>query len=116
MIKVEYITFGIACRIKDKIYMNKNLLKKKHKKLHDAILDHEEKHSSGFKKMDVINDFNNFELEPVKREYSAFVLGNPTTWVEFLPFWFYGGRIAFSIPMTLIWLITITLGVLPWII
>ena len=115
-LKIKYINSGIACRIGNKIYMNNRLLKDKYRDLHNAIIKHEEKHSSGFKKQDLINDFNNFELEPVNKEYTIFVSSNPSTWTEFLPFWFYDGKIAVSVVMTSLWGITIIIGCLPWII
>jgi len=115
-LQIKYINFGIACRFGNKIYMNKRLLDKKYNKLHDAILKHEKKHSSGFKKKDLINDFNNYELEPVKKEYTMLIAKNPSTWVEYLPFWIYDGKIAFSLVMTSLWVFTIGIGLLPCII
>ena len=101
--EIKYVNYGIACRIGSKIYLNKRLKKKKWKKLHDVILAHEISHSKGFTKKDFVTDLNNFDLEPVKLDYYSFVKKNPTTWIEYLPFWFYEGDIVFSPGMSLMW-------------
>lgn len=109
---IKYVNFGIACRIRNKIYLNKNLKEKKWKKLHDTILAHELSHSEGFKKRDFISDLNNFDLDPVKKDYSKFVASHPSSWIEYLPLWFYDGKIVFSPGMIGIWIFVIVLTVL----
>ncbi|MFW6173153.1 MAG: hypothetical protein ACOC5T_05355 [Elusimicrobiota bacterium] len=106
-VQIKYINFGIACRVKNRVYLNKKLLKKKWKKLHDVILEHELSHSEGFNKKDMINDINNYELDPVKKEYSSFVTSTPSAWVEYLPLWVYDGNLVLSPGMFSIWLFVI---------
>jgi len=110
--EIKYVNYGIACRIGGKVYLNKRLKKKEWKKLHDVILTHELSHSEGFNKKDFVSDLNNFDLEPVKLDYYRFVKKNPTTWIEYLPFWFYEGDIVFSPGMIGLWAFVIALTVL----
>jgi len=104
-IKIEEVNFGIACRIKNTIYINKKLKLPKWKNLYETILNHELSHSNNFTKQDIINDINNYDLHSVKKEYSKFVLSTPSSWVEYLPFWFYKGTFALSPSVTFVWII-----------
>lgn len=106
-IEIKYVGFGIACRIKNKIYLHKKLKQKGWKKLHDVILNHELSHSEGFNKKDMINDINNYELNPVKKDYSKFVTSTPSSWIEYLPIWFYEGNLVLSPGMFSIWIFTL---------
>lgn len=89
-ISVEYIKYGIACRIGNKIYLNERL--KSIPELHRAILSHEIRHTSGFTLTDLMMDINNKYLKRVKREYYKFILRNPSSWIEFLPICRYNKR------------------------
>ena len=88
------VDYGIACRIKNKIYFNKAL--KQHPELFKAILSHEKAHSSGFDSQDVLLDFKFDHLRGKKWEYYKFILKNPKSWTEFLPFWFYEGKLTIN--------------------
>ena len=94
MVELKETNFGIACRIGDKIYINKKL--KKYPLLYASILIHETKHSPGLENRDFALDIQNKELKGQKLTYWWFVITHPSSWVEFLPFWFYEGRIAIS--------------------
>ena len=87
MIKIKEIDYGIACRIGNDIYMNKNLME--YPRLYCAILNHELLHSPGFTLNDIFMDLHNNHLKGLKREYYSFILRNPRALVEFLPGWWY---------------------------
>lgn len=101
LIKIKHIDYGIACRIKDTIYINKNLYK--NTALYKSILSHELEHSSGFEKKDFIIDLKNNHLKGMKLDYYKFVILNPKSWVEFFPFWKYDNKLAFNITVSLIY-------------
>ena len=90
MTKVKYINYGIGCRIGNQIFLNKTL--KNYPDLHDAILKHEQQHTSGFSLKDIALDLRNSHLKDKKMEYYAFIIENPSSWVEFLPFWWYESK------------------------
>lgn len=94
-IRIIDVPFGIGCRVNDKIYLNRNLMKKD-VVLYLEILDHEMKHSSGFLWKDIILDLKNENLRGLKWRYYKFILTNPSSWTEFLPFFVYEGRIAIN--------------------
>jgi len=112
-IEVKYINYGIACRIGNKIFINRLL--KKYPKLHTAILRHEKAHSSGFVLKDIMMDIEAKEIRELKKEYYSFILNNPSTWTEFLPFWWYEGRFVINPLISFIYLFSLVLTRFIWI-
>jgi len=114
MIEIKYTRWGIASRIGNTILINEKL--KKYPQLHTAVLQHELDHSSDYQWHDILIDIQNHHLQNLKKQYYSFIVKNPKSWVEFLPFGFYDGRIAFNATLTLFYGLTlIILGGLLWI-
>lgn len=105
--KIKWIDYGVACRIDDTIYINKEL--KKRKQLCRKIIEHEKDHTSGLSGHDIRIDLFNKHLNGNRAEYYSFIMTTPSSWVEFLPFGFYEGRFAFNPFMAAFWLFTIIL-------
>ena len=104
-IKIIEINYGIACRINNRIYINKKL--KEYPNLYYSILTHEFQHSSNFTKKDFLMDLRNSNLKGLRIQYYKFIIKYPSSWLEFLPALFYEGRLVFA-PMTLLfWGITL---------
>jgi hypothetical protein len=99
------INHGIACRIGNKIYINKSI-KKWSPKLHKAILLHENKHTDGLSMKDIELDLKNSEISDLKREYYSFVLSNPSSWTELLPVFKYDGNWVVNPMILAMWVIT----------
>ncbi len=99
--KIRYINYGTGNRVGDTIYLNKDL--KKYPILHDAILDHEKKHTGGFKLKDFLLDFKNRELEKVKGQWFKFLFKYPRAWANFLPVLKLGNKWCIDIAITLVW-------------
>lgn len=110
--EIKEINYGIACRIKDTIYINSSL--KNTPKLYEAILKHEKSHSSGFEKKDIYFDIHNEEIQPFKKEYYLFVLTHPLSWIEYLPFGIYDKKFVWNPMMTMVWVLTILGGFVLW--
>jgi len=83
--EIKYVDFGIGSRINNQIFLNSKL--KLYPNLHNAILQHEKAHSSGFNWSDLMIDFKNTHLRGLKLQYYRFILENPSSWSEFLPIW-----------------------------
>lgn len=110
--QIKEIDYGIACRIKDTIYINESL--KENPKLYEAILKHEKSHSSGFEKKDIYFDIHNEEIQPYKKEYYLFVLKHPKSWVEFLPVWIYESNFVWNPMVTIVYFMTSIGGFILW--
>jgi hypothetical protein len=111
--KIKYIPFGIACRQKDIIFINKELIK--HPALFAAIIEHERSHTSKYSWHDLLIDIRNNHLKGLKKEYYKFVIKNPSTWIEFLPFWVYDGHITINPLLLLLYgLMVSILGIVGW--
>ena len=108
MTKIKWTTWGIASRQGNDIWMNKDLVW--HPGLFNVILQHEQNHTSGFGLKDIHLDLRNDELKGYKKEYYSFILKNPRTWIEFLPFWFYEKKLAVNPIILIIWSILLILG------
>jgi hypothetical protein len=109
------INYGIACRIGNIIYYNRNL--KKYPELLKAILEHEKEHSYNFNYNDVILDFRGKHLKCHKKEYYKFILTHPKSLTEFLPVCIYNEKnvckLVYSPTMIFVWLFIIAwIGVL----
>ena len=99
MIKVKEISYGIASRIGNMIYVHKNL--KEYPELYNAILQHEFSHTSGFSWKDVQIDIKNNHLEGCRRDYYAFLIQNPTALLQLSPVLKYDGRYTLDLTLML---------------
>lgn len=112
--QIKYSDWGIACRVKDIIYLNKKL--KQYPKLHNALLQHEQEHSSGFTWKDIKIDLDNHYLKNLKLKYWQFVLSTPKSWVELIPIYFKDGNMLLNPLILLMWGNTILIvGIIGWI-
>ena len=94
VVLVKEIDYGIACRIGDIVYINKEL--NKFPKLYESILIHELSHSNSFKMSDISLDLINSHLHGLKLQYYAFILTHPSSWTEFFPFGYYDNKLIFN--------------------
>lgn len=101
--KIKYIDYAVAFRLKDKIYMNKHL--KKYPELFNAILNHEKKHSNDFIWNDIVLDLNNRDLKGFKKEYYLFILKHPRSLYQFLPFMTVDDVFTLDVIMLSLWLL-----------
>lgn len=106
--KIEYIDYGIGNRVDNTIYLNKKL--QHYPKLHDAILNHEKKHTSGWNLSDLWLDINN-PTKGIKKEYYLFILKHPKSWVNFLPVMFIKGKICIDMTLAFAWAFMIAIFV-----
>lgn len=100
-LKIKPINYGIACRIGDNIYYNKKL--EKYPELLKAILQHENRHTSGFTPGDIGMDLRNEEIVPFKKQYYKFILQNPSSITELLPCWKYDGKLVWNPLISVMW-------------
>ena len=104
-LKFKEIDYGIACRIEDTIYYNKNL--KKYPELLKAILEHEKEHTLGFELQDIILDLNGTHLKEVKKEYYKFILLHPSSLTMLLPVLIYDKRTVIDPIILFLWIFVI---------
>lgn len=78
---VKYVDFGVAWRVEDIIYINKDMRLPEFQELHDAVLKHELGHEHSLGLWHDLKDI--FRLE--KYGLSYFVIGRPSTYWQFLP-------------------------------
>lgn len=97
-IEITEIPWGIGCRIGNTIYLNEHL--KEEPKLYDAILNHEKEHTSGFSIKDIKMDLRNHHLKGLKTDYFRWIMSNPRSLTEFLPFGVYNHKFIIN-PLTL---------------
>ena len=100
---IKEIDYGIACRIGDTIYINKNL--KKYPTLYKNIIKHELSHNKNFKQ-DFLLDFKGKYIEP-KSEYYRFILTHPRSLYEFLPFGTYEKKTYINFNILILYLIAL---------
>ncbi len=98
---VKEINHGIASRCGNTVYLNRYL--RNYPILRNAFLEHERRHSSGYKLSDLKMDFSIDELKGHKKEYYIFILKNPSSWTEYSPVVFIDGKVKFSSTMALYW-------------
>ncbi len=111
--QVEYIRHGVGFRVGNKIYLNENL--KAEPELHNAILNHEKKHTGKFTLIDLELDISNKEIKPFKKQYWKFILKHAACWTQFLPILKIDKRWTWDIGILCVWLFSIFIGVLVWI-
>ncbi len=107
MEKIIKTEWGIAHRIGNNIYLNKEL--DKYPNLKEAILTHENNHSDSLKFKDILMDCTGKNLENVKNEYYKFILQNPKSLVVFLPFYYIKGKIQIDVTMILFWIFVLVI-------
>jgi hypothetical protein len=107
---IKDIDYGIAFRIKDTIYLNKNL--KKYPKLRKALIKHEREHTNKLTKKDIWIDLTGKHLSNVKKQYYLFILREKRAWYQFLPILKVGGKLSIDILMTLFWAAIIIGGII----
>jgi hypothetical protein len=105
------INHGIACRIENIIYLNKNL--RKYPKLRKAIIEHEKAHSDNFNMNDIKMDMSISHLANLKKEYYSFILHNPSSFTELLPVGLYNKKLVLNPTLIGFWCIV---GGLIWLI
>jgi hypothetical protein len=105
IVEIYKSKWGIASRIGNKIYINKNI--KSNSKFYKALLKHELSHSSDITMGDFFLDIKGSHLENVKKEYYSFLFRNPSSWIMFLPIWKYGSEWGFDIMMAIYWILTL---------
>lgn len=95
--KIRETDWGIASRVGDTIYLNKAL--QHNTILKSAILKHELGHKDKYSKEDLLHDIHFDDLRNLRRDYYSFILRNPRTWTEFLPFSFYDKKLQVNISL-----------------
>lgn len=100
--KINLIDYGIACRIGDEIFINKKI-KEKYPKLYYEILRHEQAHSSGYSKKDILIDLRGKYIYS-KKDYYKFIITTPRSWSEFSPLGYYNKKTVFNITMIFVWI------------
>ena len=111
--KLEYIKTGTGNRVGNTIYLNEKL--KSYPRLHNAILLHEKRHTGGFSWFDFKLDWRNKEMNSLRWDYYKFILNNPETLWNFLPFMKIKNSWTYDLSILFIWIITISIGVIIWI-
>jgi len=94
---IVFVGYGLANKIGESIYINKALAK--HPNLFQKIMNHEIKHATGQKNVDV--------NEPFDWELFKFTLKHPSAWLQFLPIWVIKNKIIYSKTMIYLWLFII---------
>ncbi len=108
--QVKEINHGVACRIGNTIYLNKNLVR--YPKLREAIMKHEEAHTNSFNLKDIKLDLGGIYLKRVKKQYYQFILENPRAMSHFSPIWMYEGKFVIDPIMSAVWIMGIGFVVL----
>ena len=100
--EIREVDFGIASNFGDYIEINKNL--RNYPKLRRAILDHEFGHTNrkGFTKEDLMHDLK--EVKVSNFELLKFMVHNPKSFYQLLPFYYKQGRIYYDINLIIIWM------------
>ena len=101
--EIREVDFGIANNFGDYIELNKNL--RNYPKLRRQILDHEFGHTKrkGFTKEDLIHDLS--EVKVSNFELLKFMVHNPKSFYQLLPFYYKQGRIYYDINLIIIWMV-----------
>ena len=106
--KIKKINHGLACRIGNVVYVNKDLYKEEYKELLKNILRHERSHTDSFGMKDIQLDAGGKFIMP-KKAYYKFVFTHPKSLTEFLPFGIYEGKVVLNPTFIIIWLIVLSI-------
>jgi len=101
--KVKYISWGTGMKIGNTIYLNQKL--KKLPRLHNAIMEHELKHSSSWSGKDMLLDLTDFESLSFKKDYWKFMFTNPRAWFSLSPIVRMNKRWSIDITLMIFYLI-----------
>lgn len=107
MHRIKDIDFGIAFRIKDTIYLNKNL--KNYPRLRNQLIKHELEHdnSNSLKLRDIKTDLTGKHLREVKKDYYKFLFKEKGAWKQLLPFIQIEDKWSVDVLMLGIWIIAL---------
>ena len=95
--EIEIINYGIACRVGNKILVNKHLFK--NRPLANAIIKHEMGHSKFFSIKDIFHDLRIKNIDGLRNDYYRFIITHPSSWTEFLPFWRHKGKLFVNVTL-----------------
>lgn len=108
MVKIEYTKWGLANRFDDCIELNIAL--KKNSKMHAAILDHE----LGHKEKNTFKQDLAHDLRPINEvsqwEILLFMIKNPRTFTQILPFYWSPKRKEFIYDLNMVIIYTVIFG------
>lgn len=105
MMKIKYVSYGLANNFGNHIEIHKDLLK--FKDIYEHVLDHEKKHTNKiFSVEDLKNDLTIDFFKTLK--LLKFVMVRPSTWIDFLPIQ-YRRKQGFFIDINMILLYSISL-------
>ena len=110
--QVEYINHGIGFRVGNKIYLNRKL--KNYQTLHDAVLEHEKKHTGKSNIKDIKLDIKNKEIKNQKGPYYKFMLRHPSSLTTLIPLIKIKGKWTLDKGIGFIWIFAIFMGGLIW--
>lgn len=111
---MEYIDYGTGNRVGNTIFLNRKLLK--FPKLHDAILNHEKKHTNTWNWSDVTLDLKNSDLKGVKKDYYYFLLTTPNAWLNYLPVLKLGNKLCIDLTLSIFYFLVLVILFLIWLI
>lgn len=94
--EIKYTKWGLANSYSDHIELNEAF--KKHPKLHDYVLRHEEGHKEEF---DLLHEFDWTLKDNLKMLW--FCLKHPRTWVDFLPIRIIKRKIVYDLNLMIIY-------------
>jgi len=114
MLEIKNTKWGVASRVGNAIYMNRDLYD--YPLLCKTVLKHEKEHSNTFTFLDLMRDIDNKELKQVKKQYYSFLVRHPRALTQFVPIWRYEGTWAVDVGMIFIWLFALMIGGLVWLI
>ena len=106
-LSIDFVGYGIAYRVGDLIVMNKNLLN--YENYCKAVLEHECRHSNGYKLKDIIMDMTEGNLW----ENFRFCLKHPKGFLQVLPLSIHKGTIYldlinfFIISLVILWFVLV---------
>ena len=102
---IKYSKNTIGCNVGGVIFLNPELYTRPN--LYQAVLAHEMKHTSSFKREDVALDLFNDDLKGHKLEFYRFMISHPRTLLGFLPVTKIGKSWCWDIEISVAWLMSI---------
>lgn len=105
--KLHLVNNGIASRIGNDIFLNKQALK--YPDYARKLIIHELKHSDSFNKSDIVHDLK----DTYDKENFRFALKHPSAWLQLIPFGKWKGKMWWDV--TLLIYYSIVIGILVWI-